>query len=113
MHFKNQDFLLKNNKIDQIFFNALRSADLTILDIFHHNYNPYGYSAVAILKTSHATIHSWPEHGYISIDIFICDEFSKGLETIKILKDKFQPMKSEFFYMERGIDSRMEYKPIE
>ena len=113
MHFIGQEILLDNEKIQKVFLDSLISADLTILDIYHHNYQPHGFSAIAILKTSHAAIHTWPEHGYISIDIFICDEFSKGLEVIKFLQHHLKPMKSDFFYAERGKETPMKYEPID
>lgn len=113
MRFSNQNFLLENEKIQKIFLDSLTYADLITYDIFHHNYHPYGYSAVAILKTSHAAIHTWPEHGYISVDIFICDEFSKGLEVLKFLRNHFKPEKYEFLYMERGKDSMIKYEPLD
>ena len=112
MHFNNQTQLLKNDDLHKIFIDALNHADLIILDVYNHVYKPHGFSAVAILKTSHASIHTWPEHGYISLDIFICDELSKGLKVIKFLKGKIKPTRSEFFYMERGIDTSIEYKSV-
>jgi len=113
MHFLKQELLLENEKIQKIFLDSLKFAELTILDVYHHNYHPYGYSATAILKTSHATIHTWPEHGYISIDIFICDDFSKGLKVIKFLKEELKPIKAEFFYLERGKEAMTEFEPID
>jgi S-adenosylmethionine decarboxylase proenzyme len=113
MRFSDQNLLLENDKIQKIFLDALNYADLITYDIFHHNYQPYGYSAVAILKTSHATIHTWPEHGYISVDIFICDEFSKGLAVVRFLINKFKPETFEFLYMERGKDSAIKYEPLD
>jgi len=113
MRFSDQNFLLENEKIQKIFLDSLTYADLITYDIFHHNYQPYGYSAVAILKTSHAAIHTWPEHGYISVDIFICDEFSKGLEVLKFLRNHFKPEKYEFLYMERGKGSMIKYEPLD
>jgi S-adenosylmethionine decarboxylase proenzyme len=113
MRFSDQNFLLNNEKIQKIFIASLIYADLITYDIFHHNYQPYGYSAVAILKTSHAAIHTWPEHGYISVDIFICDEFSKGLEVLKFLRNQFKPEKYEFLYMERGKDSMIKYEQLD
>jgi len=113
MHFIKQKILLDNEKIQNIFLNSLINADLTILDLYHHNYHPFGYTAIAILKTSHAAIHTWPEHGYISIDIFICEGYSKGLKVIKFLKEELNPVKCDFFYAERGKESPMKYEPIE
>ncbi len=113
MHFLEQGFLLKNENIQKLFLDSLIYADLTILDVFYHNYHPFGFTAIAILKTSHAAIHTWPEHGYISIDIFICEGYSKGLNVIKFLKNNLNPMKSEFYCAERGKATTMEYKPLE
>ncbi len=113
MRFTDQNFLLENEKIQKIFLDSLTFANLITYDIFHHNYQPYGYSAVAILKTSHAALHTWPEHGYISVDIFICDEFSKGLEVLKFLRNQLKPEKYEFLYMERGKDSMIKYEPLD
>ena len=113
MRFSDQNFLLENEKIQKIFLDSLTFANLITYDIFHHNYQPYGYSAVAILKTSHAAIHTWPEHGYISVDIFICDEFSKGLEVLKFLRNHFKPEKYEFLYMERGKGSMIKYEQLD
>ncbi|MHA2289719.1 MAG: adenosylmethionine decarboxylase, partial [Promethearchaeota archaeon] len=113
MRFSEQTSLLENDKIQKIFYDSLDHANLLTYDVYHHNYQPYGYSAVAILKTSHAAIHTWPEHGYISVDIFICDEFSKGLEVIRFLNKNFKPETSEFLYMERGKDTSVKYEPLE
>jgi S-adenosylmethionine decarboxylase proenzyme len=112
LRFNNQDLLFDNTRIENIFYQSLESAKLKIIDLFHHPYKPHGYTSVAILQTSHAALHTWPEHGYISIDIFICDEFEKGMEVIKFLKEEFNPIFSEFFYMERGKDSDFKYKPL-
>lgn len=113
MRFSDQNLLLENDKIQKIFLDALTNANLITYDVFHHNYQPYGYSAVAILKTSHAAIHTWPEHGYISVDIFICDEFSKGLEVVRFLRNQFKPETYEFLYMERGKDSTIKFEPLD
>ncbi|MFX1315837.1 MAG: adenosylmethionine decarboxylase [Promethearchaeota archaeon] len=112
MHFSSRNIILDNKKVHHVFLDSLTSAKLTILDTFYHNYAPHGYSIIAILETSHAALHTWPEHGYMSIDIFICDEYKKGLNALKSLNKKLNPIKAEFFYMERGKGSIIEYNPI-
>jgi S-adenosylmethionine decarboxylase proenzyme len=113
MRFFSQEPILNNELILQAFQDSLVVSQLTVIDIYHHNYHPYGYSVVAILETSHATVHTWPEHAYISIDFFICDEFQKGVKALSILKQKLKPRLAKFFYIERGKESINEYKPIE
>ena len=113
MRFISKDLLMDNKAIFQAFLDSLTTAKLAVIDIFNHNYHPYGYSVVAILETSHAAVHTWPEHGYASIDFFICDEFKKGLKALKILKQKLKPKITKFFYIERGKEPIEEYNPIE
>ena len=105
LQFKDQKKLLNNEEIHRIFLESLLSTHIIVHDVFKYNFHPYGYTAIAILKSSHAAIHTWPEHGYISLDIFVCDEYSKGLNVMKLLKQKFRPTHSVFYYMERGKDS--------
>ncbi len=113
MRFISNVLLMDNKAIFQAFLDSLTSAKLAIIDIYNHNYHPYGYSVVAILETSHAAVHTWPEHGYASIDFFICDEFQKGLKALNILKQKLSPKTAKFFYIERGKELTDKYKPIE
>lgn len=40
----------------------------------YHKFMPIGISAVAIITTSHISIHTWPEYGYVAVDIFSCQE---------------------------------------
>ncbi|MFX1364115.1 MAG: adenosylmethionine decarboxylase [Promethearchaeota archaeon] len=113
MRFNSIDLLMDNKAIFQAFLESLTSAYLAIVDIYNHNYYPFGYSVVAILETSHAAVHTWPEHGYVSIDYFICDEFQKGIKALKILKQILNPKNAKFFYIERGKELTESYNPIE
>jgi S-adenosylmethionine decarboxylase proenzyme len=109
MRFENQEILMDNDRILKLLLNSLDNVDLKVIDIFNHDYHPFGYSAIIILETSHVAVHTWPEHGYITFDIFICDEFEKGIEVIKILNKQLSPEKTEFYFVERGKDSEKEY----
>lgn len=52
---------------------AVKASGATLLDIrLHHFGNAAGVTGVALLAESHLSIHSWPEHGYAAVDIFLC-----------------------------------------
>ncbi|TKD52898.1 adenosylmethionine decarboxylase [Sphingomonas baiyangensis] len=52
---------------------AAAAAGATLLDLHLHAFGPgQGITGVALLAESHISIHSWPEHGYAAIDIFLC-----------------------------------------
>ncbi|UZK68409.1 adenosylmethionine decarboxylase [Sphingomonas sp. S1-29] len=49
------------------------AAGATVLDVRLHAFGPgQGVTGVALLAESHISIHSWPEHRYAAIDIFLC-----------------------------------------
>ncbi len=51
---------------------AVRAGGGQIVKAVFHNFNPYGVSGVVVITQSHVTIHTWPEHGYVAVDIFSC-----------------------------------------
>ncbi len=52
---------------------AVAAAGATLLDIrLHHFGGHQGVTGVALLAESHMSIHSWPEHDFAAIDIFLC-----------------------------------------
>lgn len=65
-------------KLDDIEFlencmkKAAEAGNLNILDSKSHRFEPHGVSTILILQESHFSIHTWPEFGYIAIDIFTC-----------------------------------------
>ena len=39
-----------------------------------HRFEPIGVSYIAVITTSHFSIHTWPEYGYAAVDVFSCTE---------------------------------------
>ncbi len=66
-------------------------AGLTVLDSKYHQFKPFGVSCVYLLAESHISIHTWPELGYMAIDIFTCGDNSKAFKTFEMLRDIFKP----------------------
>lgn len=47
-------------------------SPLLVLHEHFHSFTPQGITGYLLLSTSHLSIHTWPEHGYIAIDLFSC-----------------------------------------
>ena len=63
----------------------------TPLEYIEHVFKPYGKTGVMLLEESHLSIHTYPEYGYIAIDIFTCGSNTNPYEAIDYLKELFKP----------------------
>jgi S-adenosylmethionine decarboxylase len=69
---------------------ALRSAagaaGATVLFGHFHHFGPgQGVTGVLLLRESHISIHTWPEHGYAAVDVFMCGTADPD-QAVAILK---------------------------
>lgn len=46
----------------------------TIIKTVSHKFSPTGITVILILAETHISIHTWPEHNYAALDIFICSQ---------------------------------------
>ncbi|MDN4072640.1 MULTISPECIES: adenosylmethionine decarboxylase [Fictibacillus] len=60
--------------IEETFVDAALRAGAEIREVAFHKFAPHGVSGVVIISESHLTIHSFPEHGYASIDVYTCGD---------------------------------------
>ncbi|PYZ97242.1 S-adenosylmethionine decarboxylase proenzyme [Alteribacter lacisalsi] len=60
--------------IERTFVNAALEAGAEVREAAFHKFAPHGVSGVVIISESHLTIHSFPEHGYASIDVYTCGD---------------------------------------
>ena len=51
---------------------ACRSAGATVLGARFHQFEPEGVTGVVLLAESHASLHTWPEAGLATLDVFTC-----------------------------------------
>ncbi|MDW7694687.1 polyamine aminopropyltransferase [Flammeovirgaceae bacterium SG7u.111] len=60
--------------IEKSMIEAAKKANATIINSTFHHFSPYGVSGVVVIQESHLAIHTWPEYGFASVDIFTCGE---------------------------------------
>jgi len=72
----NKDYLIKFLR------NIINLFSLTEVNegLSYHIFKPQGLTINILLKESHITIHTWPEKGKCTIDIFSCSDFKWSLE---------------------------------
>jgi len=56
-----------------------------------------------LIAESHICIHTWPEFGYASVDVFTCGCTINPKDAIPLLVEKLEAKESSFMELERGI----------
>ncbi len=84
LHKCNPDILKEPDQVKDIMEAAANVMGATIVISTFHHFSPLGVSGVVVIKESHLTIHTWPEHQYAAIDIFTCGHlhFEKGIDLL-------------------------------
>lgn len=100
----NANILNNKDKIEEIMLEAAELAGANVVEKIFHNYNPMGTSGVVVIEESHFAIHTWPEHGAASIDVYTCGDLGcdkaanylcEVLEAKNFEVKVFQRLKSE------------------
>lgn len=101
--------LLERSHIGEtILQQAIETSGLSCVLIRSHQFEPSGYTAAALLTESHITLHTWPEHLAVQIDIFTCGSHDKARKAYEKLKNEFNPGKIAEKILFRRLDSLAE-----
>jgi S-adenosylmethionine decarboxylase proenzyme len=72
------------------------------LNISWHNFDNQGaFTALYLLSESHLSIHTWPEHNFIALDVFTCGKSDPKFIVDRII-NYFSPKKYIINPLQRG-----------
>jgi S-adenosylmethionine decarboxylase len=102
------ELLTQPQVIEQILLRAAQAAGATpIFSKFHQFGDGQGVTGVLLLRESHISIHTWPEHRFAAVDAFMCGDAQPEL-AIGIVQQALQPQHSRIEEVPRGSMSLME-----
>ena len=87
----------------EIFLRAVRDSNATHIGNIFHQFEPYGISGVVLIAESHMSFHTWPEAGYVGLDIFTCGTEMSPEVAIELLKVEFFAKEVRVEILSRGI----------
>ncbi|MCI5065040.1 adenosylmethionine decarboxylase [bacterium] len=67
-----REILSAASLLEPILLEAVRVCGATYIAHQVNQFEPYGASGVVLIAESHLSFHSWPEHGYMAMDLFTC-----------------------------------------
>jgi len=75
-------------------------------ELFHRFPPPGGVTGVVLLAESHLAVHTWPELGAVTLDVYVCnlgaDNSAKAQFLMDCLQAAFAPEQVEHHRLPRG-----------
>ena len=76
---------------------AVAAAGLhAVGELFHRFPAPGGVTGVVLLAESHLAVHTWPELGAVTLDVYVCnqggDHSARAQALLSALQTAFAPM---------------------
>jgi len=85
---------------------AVEEAGLTIVGDRFFQFKPQGVTGTVLLAESHLAIHTWPEAGFVAVDVYVCnyttDNSDKADRVFRALQAVLKPQRSRFQAIRRG-----------
>lgn len=86
---------------------AVQAAGLTpVAELFHRFPPPGGVTGVVLLAESHVAVHTWPELGAVTLDVYVCnlhaDNGPRAQALLAALQRAFAPAHVEHHRVHRG-----------
>ena len=77
-------------------------AGANVLSAHHHRFEPHGVSAICVLSESHISIHTWPEHGTASADVYTCGSGCDPRIACEWIVDQLDAAEHDLRVIDRG-----------
>jgi S-adenosylmethionine decarboxylase proenzyme len=87
--------------IQQMMEQAACAAQATIVKSLFHAFSPHGVTGVVVVEESHFSVHTWPEHGYVAVDVYTCGDCEPE-RARGILREGLGATSTEWMLIERG-----------
>ena len=101
----NCDVNIINNltEVKNILIQAALYAHAEIKELAFHRFSPQGVSGVVVIAESHISVHTWPEYGYVALDIYTCGNKTEPLKACNYIAEIFKAENIFATEIERGL----------
>jgi S-adenosylmethionine decarboxylase proenzyme len=85
---------------------AARNSGLTVVGDSFYQFEPQGVTGTVLLAESHIAIHTWPEAGFVTVDVYVSnlqtDNTAKAEHVFQALEAALKPGRTRFQAIHRG-----------
>jgi spermidine synthase len=97
----NRDFLNDIGHLEKLLLQVAKKLDINVLSSFFYPFQPQGVTGMLTLASSHMSIHTWPENGYASLDIYSCGKW-EPIEQAEFILREISAKKARIYSLSRG-----------
>lgn len=76
--------------LDSMLRSAAKAANVTIINSVWHSFEGGGVTGLVLISESHFSVHTWPEAGYVAVDLYVCGQGEPG-PALGVLKRVLSP----------------------
>lgn len=80
---------------------AAQAAGCGVEGVVRKKFEPQGASVLVLVSESHLSLHTWPEHDYVAIDVFTCGDGLRE-QAVELLRARLEPRRVEVTMVRRG-----------
>ncbi|TGD57642.1 S-adenosylmethionine decarboxylase family protein [Flavobacterium humi] len=67
----------------------LEKYDLEKVGVVVHDFDNNSFTIAVCLKESHICIHTWPEFGQLTFDVYLCNYLQDNSQKVKAITDAY------------------------
>src|SRR5206468_12647297 len=98
----NEEVLDDLDYLKRLLVMSIKMTGAHILDDVDYEFRPNGVTALFLLSESHCSIHTYPDKGYASIDMYTCGENIDTKLGVDFLFRVLAPTRVNGVMIERG-----------
>ena len=98
--------MIRSEPLRALCLRLAEASGMTIVGDRFFQFEPQGVTGTVLLAESHLAIHTWPEHGFVTIDVYVCnyttDNTAKAEQLFRTMQDAIAPQHTRFQAIHRG-----------
>ncbi|MBO8153483.1 adenosylmethionine decarboxylase [Thermovirga sp.] len=98
------------DKMQEILVESGRRANAQIWAVSFHRFPPNGVSGVVVISESHLSVHTWPEVGYVALDIYTCGSESLPEKAVDYVLEMVEAKHTHVTEITRGLEDNGDHE---
>jgi len=94
--------IMDNQGIRQAMIKAINASGATLVDMTDFEFSPAGYTMIALLSESHASIHTYPDQKACFVDLFTCGNRCSAEAFDAVMREYLAPKRVNVRFLLRS-----------